>query len=302
MPEIARYFNEPESVGLKRLPRVDARRPPRRQRAGEGRCDEERQRDRRVRDGVRGGYLEQERLDPSGREPRCAQTDPDPYDDQRDRLPNHELDDPRYARTQGPTDAELVLPIGLIAYRYRNLQITVLGPTVVTRALPDGVEAVAYNAAVVAAGGVPCAAPPPYSWTVSAGMLPPGLTLNADGTFTGTPTTAGSFCFTVEATDCSSPAGTASRDLCIDVTGVAAGVNLLRNDEVTALAPLAPAKAAIFTGTAGVLAVGEEFVRVGVDRRRGLAQQPHRVLAGPTAGATVGLERPHLDDRSPARP
>ena len=41
----------------------------------------------------------------------------------------------------------------------------------------------------------------PYSWSVSIGSLPTGMTLSTAGVLAGTPTTAGSFIFTVQATD-----------------------------------------------------------------------------------------------------
>ncbi len=41
----------------------------------------------------------------------------------------------------------------------------------------------------------------PFSWTLSSGTLPPGVTLNPDGTFTGTSTSPGTYTFTVEVTD-----------------------------------------------------------------------------------------------------
>jgi hypothetical protein len=46
-------------------------------------------------------------------------------------------------------------------------------------------------------GGVP-----DYTWSLRAGTLPPGLQLTASpGRITGTPTTAGTFLFTVRVTD-----------------------------------------------------------------------------------------------------
>jgi hypothetical protein len=48
----------------------------------------------------------------------------------------------------------------------------------------------------VASGGSP-----PFTWAVTAGTLPPGLMLGSDGSLSGTPTSAGSFAFTVTATD-----------------------------------------------------------------------------------------------------
>jgi len=41
----------------------------------------------------------------------------------------------------------------------------------------------------------------PYTWTVTAGALPGGLTLGADGRVSGTPTSAGNFVFTIRAAD-----------------------------------------------------------------------------------------------------
>jgi hypothetical protein len=41
----------------------------------------------------------------------------------------------------------------------------------------------------------------PLTWKVSAGQLPPGLTLGSDGSLSGTPSTAGPFTFTVAVTD-----------------------------------------------------------------------------------------------------
>ena len=72
-------------------------------------------------------------------------------------------------------------------------------------ALPDGNGGVAYNQLITASGGTG-----PYSFLVVSGTLPAGLTLAADGTLDGTPTEAGSFPLTVEATD--SNAFTGSRD------------------------------------------------------------------------------------------
>jgi hypothetical protein len=41
----------------------------------------------------------------------------------------------------------------------------------------------------------------PYHWTVTAGVLPPGLSLSDDGTVSGEPTTAGKYGFTIQAAD-----------------------------------------------------------------------------------------------------
>ena len=45
----------------------------------------------------------------------------------------------------------------------------------------------------------------PYTWTVTTGAVPAGLTLGSDGTLSGTPTAAGAVTFTVTATDSAQP-------------------------------------------------------------------------------------------------
>jgi hypothetical protein len=57
---------------------------------------------------------------------------------------------------------------------------------------------------------------PPYRWSVRNGMLPPGLTLTADGAITGTPTMIGRFACQIEVCDFRSD--TAAVIVVIDVT------------------------------------------------------------------------------------
>ena len=70
-------------------------------------------------------------------------------------------------------------------------------PLTLTCPANTGAVGVAYSSAVTPGGGVPG-----YSYMISSGTLPPGLSLNtATGAITGTPTMAGSFIFTVKVTD-----------------------------------------------------------------------------------------------------
>jgi len=83
-----------------------------------------------------------------------------------------------------------------------NFTLTVLEPVAVTTtSLPDGTVGAAYNATLTANGGSP-----PYTWAVTTGSLPAGLSLAANGAITGTPTgPRGVSTFTVTATDSSAP-------------------------------------------------------------------------------------------------
>lgn len=65
-----------------------------------------------------------------------------------------------------------------------------------TSPLPGGEVGVTYSQTLAATGGTP-----PYTWSVTAGALPAGLTLSTSGALTGTPSTAGAFNFTAQATD-----------------------------------------------------------------------------------------------------
>jgi hypothetical protein len=84
---------------------------------------------------------------------------------------------------------------------------------VTTVSLPAGTTGSAYSATLTAGGGST-----PYTWAVTVGTLPTGLSLNASsGAITGTPTAAGTSNFTVEVTD--DTTNTATRALSITVTG-----------------------------------------------------------------------------------
>jgi hypothetical protein len=71
----------------------------------------------------------------------------------------------------------------------QSLQIT-------TGGLPQGQKGSAYDETFTATGGTT-----PYSWSVSAGTLPPGLAMSTGGDVSGTPTKLGTFNFTVTVTD-----------------------------------------------------------------------------------------------------
>jgi uncharacterized protein (TIGR03437 family) len=82
--------------------------------------------------------------------------------------------------------------------------------TITPDSLPDGPVNTAYNRTLTASGGTG-----PYSFAVTTGTLPNGLTLSSAGAISGTPTRSGSFSFTVRATDANGCAGTKSYTLAI---------------------------------------------------------------------------------------
>ncbi|HET9438652.1 MAG TPA: putative Ig domain-containing protein, partial [Longimicrobiales bacterium] len=74
--------------------------------------------------------------------------------------------------------------------------INVSGFRITTTSLPAAPRGISYSQSRAAENG-----PPPFTWSVSAGDLPPGLSLSAAGEISGIPTTRGDFSFTVSAID-----------------------------------------------------------------------------------------------------
>ena len=82
---------------------------------------------------------------------------------------------------------------------------------------------VAYSKFLVASGGTP-----PYTFSIIAGALPPGLTLNAStGEISGTPTTAGTYPYEAQVTDAAAETATAECEIVIyDVLAAACPLNI----------------------------------------------------------------------------
>ena len=108
--------------------------------------------------------------------------------------------------------------------------------------LPNGFQGTAYSQTLTATGGGA-----PYTFAVTGGTLPGGLNLATGGALTGTPTAAGTFSFTVTATDNTGCTGTRSYSVIISGNGLqfyplAAPVRLLdtRAGQVACTQPNAP--------------------------------------------------------------
>ena len=75
---------------------------------------------------------------------------------------------------------------------------------------PAAVKGIAYSVTLTATGGTT-----PYTWSVNAGTLPPGITLSSSGVLSGTPTTTGSYPFSVNVIDANNGIATASITLVV---------------------------------------------------------------------------------------
>jgi hypothetical protein len=82
----------------------------------------------------------------------------------------------------------------------KNFILTIIGvgstpPAITTETLPNGEIGVLYNQTLTATGDTP------ITWSLQSGNLPTGLELSTNGVISGTPTSTGTFSFTVKATN-----------------------------------------------------------------------------------------------------
>jgi hypothetical protein len=118
-----------------------------------------------------------------------------------------------------------------------------LPPAISTTSLPDAKVDVAYNQSLTIGFPTPLTA----TWSVSAGSLPAGLSINTtNGVISGTPTTAGNATFTIQAV---TNAGTATKELTINVQKGTPIITWTAAEPTITYGDAAPALTATATGT-----------------------------------------------------
>ena len=92
--------------------------------------------------------------------------------------------------------------------------VTVTPPpvSITTTSLSSATPGTAYSNTLTATGGKT-----PYTWTLSSGSLPTGITVQSAGSISGTTSQTGTFNITVEVTDSSSPKQTSFKSLTLTV-------------------------------------------------------------------------------------
>jgi len=164
------------------------------------------------------------------------------------------------------------LPLSISIRTPPPLQIT-------TASLPNGTTAMGYSGPLNATGGVP-----PYTWSITAGQLPSGLTLasqnNGTGSISGTPILVGASNFTVGVTDSEIPAVTKTASFSITI---APNANNLSNNAL-----LQGPYAFLFTGfdDQGSVLIAGQMTADGKGNITAGSEDANRV-SGIVVGATI---------------
>ena len=99
--------------------------------------------------------------------------------------------------TIGATDAATT-PVTVTSAQ--TLAVATATLAITTASVPNGIVGKAYSSTLTSISGVGA-----LTWTVSAGALPAGLALSTAGVLSGSPSTAGTFNFTAQVVDSSTP-------------------------------------------------------------------------------------------------
>jgi hypothetical protein len=156
---------------------------------------------------------------------------------------------------------------------------------------PSGTVGVAYSTSLNASGGTP-----PYSFSVTSGSLPSGLTLShATGAIAGTPTAAGTSVFTGQVTDASGTVASASFSITINPVSSGDGLGLSLLPGATVGVPYS-AIIGVSGGTAPYACV-----QTGGSLPAGLSLSSSCVVSGtPTTAGTSTMMVMATDSGSPA--
>ncbi len=194
----------------------------------------------------------------------------------------------------GQGEESAAMPVNVTASGSTSPQLTISSSS-----LSSGLDGTAYTATLQATGGTPS-----YTWSISSGSLPSGLSLSAtSGIVSGTPTTGGTFSFTVTVTDNSSPSQSQSAETSITVATA----------PVSTPSPLAitssdlssghdgTAYAAILQASGGTPAYTWSISSGSLPSGLNLAATTGVISGTPTASGTFNFTARVIDNGSPAQ-
>lgn len=116
-----------------------------------------------------------------------------------------------------PTEPQGYAPITF------TVNVTVTSPLTVSQSsLPAAALGVPYSQSLTASGGTA-----PYTYSITAGVLPQGITLSSAGALSGTPTSAGNFAFTLTVED--AKGATTNQSLTLNVAPASTTTTLTSN-------------------------------------------------------------------------
>ena len=174
------------------------------------------------------------------------------------------------------------------------LTISIVAPLgITTTSLPPATSGTVYSQALAATGGAP-----PYVWTVAAGTPPAGLALESGGLLSGTPTIAGDYTFTVQATDAGSR--TATQVLSVTVAaGQASKISWTRQPaNVKRGEPISPGPIVRVQDGAGNVVTTPIAVTMSITRPRGASFTGSSVTTVSTIGGTAEFDNLRIDTRT----
>jgi Putative Ig domain len=114
-----------------------------------------------------------------------------------------------------------------LAISIQNPQPLSISPS----SLPNGQTAAPYSAQLSASGGIPNPTTGGYTWAITSGQLPPGLTFNtATGQITGTPILVATSTFTVQVSDSQPTPATLSAEYSITIAAGTSNDSLITGE------------------------------------------------------------------------
>lgn len=184
------------------------------------------------------------------------------------------------------TDSSLLPPNNHSQTAQQALSIAVGPPgafSIVTTTLPQAETANLYSQTILTTGGVG-----PFNWTLTNGILPSGMSLNAStGTISGIATGVSTNTFTVQATDSQSPPAAASATFTISVIAATSNNGLLKGDYVFVFNGFNPNGPVVMGGT--LTADGTGFLQGVEDSNNNDAPNTTQDNGpGPTQGNAIG--------------